>query len=185
MCLLLDISSIKIGNYKRGCLIFFELPPPPGGGEISDALFNYMRGWGIDDKVFSFSVDNAPSNDKALKLLASTMVRNKRLLLEGKLFHIRCYAHILNLIVQDGLTEIREIIKNDRNSVRHINGATSRLEKFAAIVKNIQLPTKMLILDVKTRWNSTYLMLDTAYGLGMDFLFIWRKTIICDLPNKG
>jgi hypothetical protein len=38
------------------------------------------------------------------------------------------------------------------------------LKEFSEIAKRLHLPSKKLILDVLTRWNSTYLMLATAVG---------------------
>ncbi|XP_073153195.1 zinc finger BED domain-containing protein RICESLEEPER 2-like [Henckelia pumila] len=80
----------------------------------------------------------------------------------GKLFHVRCCAHILNLIVQDGLTEIKDIIDDIRRSVDFIRRTDARLLKFAEIVKYLNLYERKLIDDFKTRWNSTYEMLKVA-----------------------
>ena len=56
----------------------------------------------------------AKYNDSCLRILKDTLLRNKKWVLEGKLFHIRCAAHILNLLVLDGLTEIKSVIENVR-----------------------------------------------------------------------
>jgi hypothetical protein len=44
----------------------------------------------------------------------------KTLLCGGKFFHIRCCAHILNLMVQDGLKEIDNALQKIRNSVKYV-----------------------------------------------------------------
>uniref|UniRef100_A0A2N9EDS0 hAT-like transposase RNase-H fold domain-containing protein n=1 Tax=Fagus sylvatica TaxID=28930 RepID=A0A2N9EDS0_FAGSY len=54
-----------------------------------------------------------------------------------KFLHMRCCAHILNLIVQDGLKDIHESIAKVRNAVRYAKSSPKR-------------------------WNSTYLMLEAA-----------------------
>lgn len=54
--------------------------------------------------------DNALYNDVALRKLKSTFkLLQKKLPFDCKLFHVQCCAHILNLMVQDGLGEIKEI----------------------------------------------------------------------------
>ncbi|MBA0607038.1 hypothetical protein Godav_019405 [Gossypium davidsonii] len=84
---------------------------------------------------------------------------HKRLSLNGKLFHVCCCAHILNLLVHDGLSEIDDIIDNVKESMKHITTSTVHLTMFNDIIKQLQLPNKRLILDYCTWWNATYLML--------------------------
>ncbi|GKE71929.1 zinc finger BED domain-containing protein RICESLEEPER 2-like protein [Tanacetum coccineum] len=86
----------------------------------------------------------------------------KKLPCGGKLFHVRCCAHILNLMVQDGLLKIEVIIENVHDSVKFINQNEARLMLFGEIVQQLQLPHRKLVLECKTRWNSTFHMLSTA-----------------------
>ncbi|KAM3217385.1 hypothetical protein P3L10_026828 [Capsicum annuum] len=81
----------------------------------------------------------------------------------GEHFHVRCMDHILNLIVQDGLEEIGASVKRVRQMVKYIKVSPARIRKFneCCEFENIECK-KSLCLDVPTRWNSTYLMLDTA-----------------------
>ena len=112
--------------------------------------------------MFTISVDNASSNDVAITILKDIFSRNKKLICGGKLFHVRCCAHILNLIVQDGFSGIKDVIKDVHESVRFINQNEARLNSFSDIVQQLQLPDRKLILDCKTRWNSTFEMLSTT-----------------------
>ena len=48
------------------------------------------------------TLDNCTSNDKAMEILPDKLDTSS-LMLEGSLLHMRCAAHILNLIVKDGL----------------------------------------------------------------------------------
>ncbi|GJZ95928.1 zinc finger BED domain-containing protein RICESLEEPER 2-like protein [Tanacetum coccineum] len=65
-------------------------------------------------------------------------------------------------MVQDGLSQIKGIIENVHDSVRFINHNEARLMLFGEIVQQLQLPHRKLVLECKTRWNSTYHMLSTA-----------------------
>ncbi|XP_039142535.1 zinc finger BED domain-containing protein RICESLEEPER 2-like [Dioscorea cayenensis subsp. rotundata] len=147
---------------QKRVINFVRLPPPRRGVEIADGIFKCLKEWGIENKVFTISVDNASSNDVAIRILKDTFSRTKRLLCGGKLFHVRCCAHILNLMVQDGISEIEEIIEDIHESVKFINQSEARLKSFSDIVQQLQLSERKLILDCKTRWNSTFEMLSVA-----------------------
>ncbi|KAG8363492.1 hypothetical protein BUALT_Bualt19G0028000 [Buddleja alternifolia] len=73
-----------------------------------------------------------------------------------------CCAHILNLVAQDGLSEIKNVIECVHDSVDYIRRSDSRLKIFTEIVKQLNLRERKLIDDCKTRWNSTYEMLAIA-----------------------
>ncbi|OMO54906.1 putative Zinc finger, BED-type [Corchorus capsularis] len=147
---------------QKRIISFVHIPPPRRGVEIADCFYKCLQEWGIENKVYTISVDNAISNDVAIRNLKDTFSRTKKLLCGGKLFHVRCCAHILNLMVQDGFSEISNMIDSIHESVRFINHSEARLRSFAAIVQQLQLPERKLILDCKTRWNSTFEMLSTA-----------------------
>ncbi|KAL2243468.1 UNVERIFIED_CONTAM: Zinc finger BED domain-containing protein RICESLEEPER 4, partial [Sesamum indicum] len=84
-------------------------------------------------------------------------------ILDGKYLHMRCVAHIINLIVKDGLKELNDSIERVRTVVRYVRQSPARTKKFNdyAIEEKIQ-SKKTLCLDVPTRWNSVYMMLDIA-----------------------
>ena len=81
----------------------------------------------------------------------------------GKYLHLRCCAHILNLIVSDGLKDLHESVVAIRNVVKYVKSSPSRLDGFKRAVEHEKLGNNaFVVLDVPTRWNSTYLMLESA-----------------------
>ncbi|XP_031275889.1 zinc finger BED domain-containing protein RICESLEEPER 2-like [Pistacia vera] len=149
-------------KFNRRVLNFIHFPSPRSSVAIADAIFKCLMDWGIEAKVHTISVDNASSNDVAVKVLKDNFQVIGKLICGGKMFHVRCCAHILNLVVQDGLYHIIHIIEDICYTVSYINSSESRLKVFAEIVQQRRLPFRKLILDCKTRWNSTYDMLTTA-----------------------
>ncbi|KAG8651872.1 hypothetical protein MANES_06G032851v8 [Manihot esculenta] len=170
---------------QKRTLNFCDVPPPHTGVVICDVLQKCLVEWGIEDKVWTISVDNASYNDVAVRMLKDNLAYKNSLALHGKLFHVRCCAHILNLLVQDGLSEIADIIKNVRESVKHLVASESRRLIFSEIAKQLKLPSKKLLLDCGTRWNATYFMLSAALEFKDVFLrYQQRDSSYTYLPSE-
>ncbi|XP_062085737.1 zinc finger BED domain-containing protein DAYSLEEPER-like [Humulus lupulus] len=113
---------------------------------------------------FAVTVDNASSNDVSLRKLKGKLLdKDNTIPLNGEMFHMRCSTHILNLIVTDGLKELNDAISSIQNAVRYVRSSPARLKIFKESCKDANIESKALLcLDVVTRWNSTYLMLESA-----------------------
>lgn len=132
------------------------------GDTIGKAIETCFLGWGIE-KVLTVTLDNASANKEAVGFVRRRVNAWKGVVLGGEHMHMRCGAHIVNLIVSDGLKEMHDSIAVIRNSVRYIRLSPSRLQKFKICAENEKIEYKGgLVLDVTTRWNSTYMMLDVA-----------------------
>lgn len=88
---------------------------------------------------------------------------NGRTLFNGEYLHMRCSAHILNLIVKEGIKDIDEFVKRIRVACMFVKASPRRLATFKKCAEVVGVYSKALVtLDVGTRWNSTYLMLNIA-----------------------
>ena len=67
--------------------------------------------------MFTITVDNASSNEVAIDYVKKKTKERDSSMLGGEFMHMRCCAHILNLIVQSGLKSIHESIAKVRNVV--------------------------------------------------------------------
>jgi hypothetical protein len=118
-------------------------------------------------------LDNASSNDVCVSLLRNQLNIKKALVCKGWFFHIHCCAHIFNLIVQDGLKEIDSALQKIRDSVKYVRGSQIRKPNFLLAVNKKSLDSrKELKQDVPTRWNSTYLMLETVIHYRSAFSYL-------------
>ncbi|XP_070025760.1 zinc finger BED domain-containing protein RICESLEEPER 1-like [Nicotiana sylvestris] len=132
------------------------------GQDLASGVAKCLLEWGVD-KVFTVTVDNASSNDVMVKELSKQFTRWNTNLMEGKHVHVRCMAHIINLVVQDGLREGSVSVERIRQAVRYIRQSPARWKKFKECCDLDRITSKKsLCLDVPTRWNSTYLMLKVA-----------------------
>ncbi|TXG63370.1 hypothetical protein EZV62_010364 [Acer yangbiense] len=167
-------EKIKLKNYfsrsKKRILSFSQIVDHTGDS-IGKCIENVLIKWGID-KVFTITVDNATANTTAIGYVIRKLNswQDGGAVLEGKYLHVRCCAHILNLIVSDGLKDLHDSIVAIRNAVKFVKSSPSRLDRFKKAVANEKIGTKgLVVLDVPTRWNSTYLMLESALKLRKAF----------------
>ncbi|XP_024029326.1 zinc finger BED domain-containing protein RICESLEEPER 2-like [Morus notabilis] len=109
------------------------------------------------------TVDNASSNDSMITYLRRKIKGWKWVVLGGEFLHVRCCAHIVNLIVNEGLKDLHDSIAAIRNAVRYVRSSPARLLKFKSCVEREKIEYKGLVcLDAPTRWNSTYMILSAA-----------------------
>ena len=75
-------------------------------------------------------MDNATSNNAAITNLKHELDRQNMLVAEGSLLHQQCCAHILNLIVNDGLKMVKGIVSKIRECTKWIYSSQSQLQNF-------------------------------------------------------
>ena len=107
------------------------------------------------------TLDNCSTNDAVVERLKG-LLSTESMILSGNFFHMRCAAHILNLIVKDGLSMVESGITRVRDSVSYWSSSSKWVETFELACRQMQMDVKKLGLDCPTRWNSTFAMLELA-----------------------
>ncbi|KAL6540731.1 hypothetical protein OROMI_024614 [Orobanche minor] len=108
----------KWGLHKK-ILAFTIMPPPHTGAALAEKVYGLLKEWGIHNKVFSITLDNASNNDSMVDSLKFDL----DLVCGGEYFQVRCCAHVVNLIVQDGLKELDGAVKKVRECVKYCKGS--------------------------------------------------------------
>ena len=112
-------------NLQKRILNFCKVPNHKGD-TLGRAIEACLLDWGID-RILCITVDNASSNDTAITYLKKCVNGWGNAILESKHLHMRCGAHILNLIVEQGLKEYNISINRIRVVVRYVRGSPIRL----------------------------------------------------------
>lgn len=149
-------------NYSYYFSRFVYVSSPHTKDVLAEVLVDCFLEWNIDRKLSTITVDNCSTNNVMIRLLLNKLDTSS-LMLGGFMLHMRCAAHILNLIVQDGLSIIGDGIEGIHDSVIYWTGSSKKRQKFEENARQLRVQcTKELVLDCKTHWNPTYLMLSTA-----------------------
>ena len=143
-------------------IISFVLVDSHKGEAIGKALDKLVIEWGIET-VCNITVDNASSNDTCLQYMKSSLKNRGGAVAKGLYLHMRCVAHIVNLVVQDGLKIMCHPVNRIRHAIKFVRASPTRLDVFKKCVQLSKVASKGLInIDVATRWNSTFVMLDNV-----------------------
>ncbi|KAK1560563.1 hypothetical protein Q3G72_028080 [Acer saccharum] len=140
---------------------FIHVLSPHDAESLGDQLVKCLFDWNVDRKLSTIAVDNCSTNDSMIDKIKNKF--SDKLLLGGKFFHMRCCAHILNLVVRDGLKVIADGIEKIRDSVCFWIASSKAVDsvswRVACWFKNCglgsSLPPSILLLNLKLRCVDT------------------------------
>lgn len=150
----LTVHFLHLNELQSMTIGVFELEESHTGDYIGQQLIGILRGWNIDtEKVMAIVTDSGANMIKAIR---ETFGANK---------HIPCFAHMINRVAEESIRKtsgLNDIIDQVRNIVKYIKkrqDMTLELKRKQIENKIPQEKTLKIMLDVKTRWNSLYYML--------------------------
>ena len=125
--------------------------------------------YGLIDKVFFITLDNASSNARAMSTLTPLFtgyldanpspepVDPSKV--NYSLVHQHCACHIINLIVKSSLKRFKPYLEDLRSAINFLNSSNQRIAMFKNYCTAIDVRPRKFGLDIDVRWNATYLML--------------------------
>ncbi|XP_030747935.1 zinc finger BED domain-containing protein DAYSLEEPER-like [Sitophilus oryzae] len=114
---------------------------------LAEYITKMVSEWNLKDKITIVISDNASN-------ITSTVTN----ILKWK--HYGCYAHKLNLVVQDALRHVKDVLMKVKAIVTYFKRSNAATRKLVTYQEQIGIKQpKKLLQDVVTRWNSTYFML--------------------------
>ena len=153
----------RVGFLDKRILTFTPISNHKGDG-IGKLIENCLIDWRIK-KLFTITVDNASANTLAISYMKKKLANwsGNSMVLNDLYTHVRFSAHIINLIVKDGLSQVNQSIASIWNAVKYVRSSLARLQKFKTCVDRKKISCGgLMVLDVSTQWSSTYLILEKA-----------------------
>ncbi len=136
-------------------LDFLEMTLPHSGVNIANLLLQCFDEFGITSHVLTITLDNASNNGNAMAHLKRKCAH--QLIFRGRFLHVRCLAHIFNLVTQAVLSLLKPLLKKLRFLVKHTRTPQqfAVFKQFIAQFNKERLGKALPKIDVANRWNST------------------------------
>jgi len=115
-----------------------------------------LEEFNIAGKIVALTTDNDSAMLVCGKEIASAFDDEMSLM---NFSHYRCAAHVLNLGVKKGLKSVSNSVIKARKIMSMIKNSTRLCDSLRAFCNLKNMKYLKPILDVETRWNSTYYML--------------------------
>ncbi|CAN1347844.1 Putative AC transposase [Linum perenne] len=155
------------------------------GEDVAGSVMEVLAEWDIRS-VVCCTVDKASANDVAIRHMREHLELWGGNIISGRYLHMRCVAHIINLIVQDGLEEIGISIRRVREACKWIIASPSRTQTFRRAADNMLLTCKHeLSLDMPTRWNATYIISSAGTSDGSSAGLQKRQKVTNDQKRRA
>ena len=130
------------------------------GEAICQTILKMLQSWHLSkDKVHLVIRDNAANMIKGIT--------------DGGLQNLGCFAHTLQLVINDGVLLQRiviDMLATSMTIVGHFRCSTLAYSRLRNIQENLGLPIHRLIQDEPTRWNST---LQRLIFFGRETSLVW------------
>ena len=149
MCLTCHFIDDDWKLHKR--ILNFCIVDNHKGKTIGKMFESYLEEWNIEG-IFTLTVDNVSSNGVTISYLKEATNMWKGTVLGNEFVHVRCCAHILNLIVTNGLKYHNKSIDRVRHVIRYVKTSPNRLQTLKRCVEKMKIESKaILYLDVTIR----------------------------------
>jgi len=132
--------SVLIGSYRKKVIGFRLIEVKPTGENIAERIACVIEEYGLIDKVFSITLNNASSNARAMSTLTPLLAGylgadpSPKPVDPSKdkysLVHQRCACHIINLIVKSSLKRFKPYLEDLRSAINFLNSSNQRIAMF-------------------------------------------------------
>lgn len=126
------------------------------GENIAQEIVRILDEFNIFNKIIALTTDN----ESAMIVCGREVANSLNVEFSSMNFsHYRCAAHVLNLGVKQGLQLVSNSVDKVRGLMIKVKNSTFLCDKLRIFCNVKKIDCLKPILDVDTRWNSTYYML--------------------------
>lgn len=126
------------------------------GVNIAQEIMRVLEEFNISNRIIALTTDNDSAMLACGKEIAAAFDDDVSSM---NFSHYRCAAHVLNLGVKKGLKNVSNSVVKARKIATIIKNSTRLCDSLRAFCNLKSIKYLKPILDIETRWNSSYYML--------------------------
>ncbi|KAJ1259047.1 hypothetical protein BS78_10G123300 [Paspalum vaginatum] len=143
------------------------------GRNIVERISRVVDEYGLTDKIFAITLDNALPNKTAMDFLKPLFSSYLGIILPELsdddsdecddlsvvFLHQRCACHVINLIVKSCLTILKPYLDDFRTAIKFLNYSNQRIAAYKSYCLSMGITPRKFGVDIDVRWNSSFFML--------------------------
>ncbi|KAK3223213.1 hypothetical protein Dsin_010238 [Dipteronia sinensis] len=123
------------------------------------AFRDVLLDWKISKNVCSLTAQNTEEDDQIIEDVKRWLAYKNALPFGGKLLRVGCFAHILDLLVEDGFEEAKDVFNKMMKCVFYVHSTRDRYDRFQFAVQHLKLEGKeVAIEDITKTWTFSQLL---------------------------
>ncbi|BBN01618.1 hypothetical protein Mp_2g08860 [Marchantia polymorpha subsp. ruderalis] len=161
----LTLHSVdKNWNLRSTVIEFIYFPPPHNQWTTSELLLSILKDLNLATRVRAVTTNSGGEMPPAMRHVAAKLNEEFDAKLESD-WHVRCVCHIINRAVKDCETIVKLVVEKIRSLLKMI--CVSAVLRVAFREIQVLLGRRNIVdvpgLDVETRWNSMFEMIDNCF----------------------
>ncbi|KAI4355766.1 hypothetical protein L6164_004507 [Bauhinia variegata] len=159
-------------NLHRPILNVIMVTFPDSDDCLNQSILTCLADWNLEGRLFTLALDQSFSNETVMGNLRGLLSVKNPVTLNGQLLSRNCYARVLSRLALDVMWAMKETINKVRDIVKYVKTSESHEEKFLELKQQLRVPSlKDLLIDDRSKWDTTYHMLVAACELKEVFVF--------------
>lgn len=151
-------------NLHPTVIEFIYFPPPHNQLTTSELLLSILKDLNLATRVRAITTDSGGEMPPAMRHVAAKLNEEFDAKLESD-WHVRCVCHIINRAVKDCEIIVKPVVEKIRSLLKMIRVSAVLRVAFREI--QVLLGRRNIVdvssLDVETRWNSMFEMVDNCF----------------------
>ncbi|OAE27781.1 hypothetical protein AXG93_2167s1100 [Marchantia polymorpha subsp. ruderalis] len=151
-------------NLRSTVIEFVYFPPPHNQWTTSELLLSILKDLNLATRVRAVTTDSGGEMPPAMRHVAAKLNEEFDAKLESD-WHVRCVCHIINRAVEDCGTIVKPVVEKIRSLLKMIRVSAVLRVTFREI--QVLLGRRNIVdvpgLDVESRWNSMFEMVDNCF----------------------